>query len=152
MKVAINNCYGGFSLSPLAIERIATLNGRGCYFFKQAATEPYVPITIEEAAETFIFWAFDVPNPNDFVWLDSLERTPEENAANDEWYKVHSLDSRPENRADPILIQVIEELGKKANGTFAKLKVVKIPDGIEYEIDEYDGIESIHETHRSWGD
>jgi len=28
--------------------------------------------------------------------------------------------------------------------------VVDIPDDIEYEIDDYDGIESVHEAHRSW--
>lgn len=54
-------------------------------------------------------------------------------------------------RADPDLVAVIEELGAKANGRHADLKVVEIPDGIEWEIDEYDGIETIHEIHRSWG-
>jgi hypothetical protein len=48
------------------------------------------------------------------------------------------------------LVQVIEELGEEANGSHAKLEVIEIPDGVEYTIDEYDGIESIHEKHRSW--
>ena len=54
------------------------------------------------------------------------------------------------DRADPALVQVVEELGEKANGRCAKLKVVDIPDDIEYYIDEYDGIESVHEKHRIW--
>ena len=29
-------------------------------------------------------------------------------------------------------------------------KIIEIPDDIEWEIDNYDGIESIHEKHRSW--
>ena len=49
-----------------------------------------------------------------------------------------------------MLVDVVERLGKKANGESAELKVVEIPDGVEYEIDEYDGVESIHEKHRSW--
>ncbi len=53
-------------------------------------------------------------------------------------------------RDDPALAQAVEELGEKANGTYAKLEVVEIPDGTKYEIDEYDGQESIHEVHRSW--
>jgi hypothetical protein len=41
-------------------------------------------------------------------------------------------------------------MGGLASGGFASLKVVEIPDGIEWEIDEYDGKETIHEKHRSW--
>ena len=47
------------------------------------------------------------------------------------------------DRTDPILVQVVEELGKNANGEFAKLKVVEIGDGVQYRINEYDGRESI---------
>lgn len=53
-------------------------------------------------------------------------------------------------RNDPKLVECVEALGKKANGDFAKLKVVEIPDGIDYYIHDYDGIESIEENHRSW--
>ena len=54
------------------------------------------------------------------------------------------------DRADPDLIAVVEELGKLADGPHAYLKVVNIPDNIQYLIHEYDGLESIHENHRSW--
>jgi hypothetical protein len=54
-------------------------------------------------------------------------------------------------RDEPLLIQVVEELGEKANGKYAKLKIVTIPDDIEWEIDEYDGQESVREVYRSWG-
>jgi hypothetical protein len=53
-------------------------------------------------------------------------------------------------RHDEILIRVVEQLGATANGRCAELKVVEIPDGTRYEVGEYDGIESIHETHQSW--
>ena len=53
-------------------------------------------------------------------------------------------------RNDPLLIQVIKELKKEANGFCANLKVVTIPDGVDWEIDEYDGLEKIDEKHRSW--
>ena len=53
-------------------------------------------------------------------------------------------------RDNPVLIRAVKELGAKSWGTYAKLKVVNIPDGTEYEIDDYDGRESIHEKHRSW--
>lgn len=54
-------------------------------------------------------------------------------------------------RADPRLIEAIEKIGEKeASGRVASLKVVEIPDGTDWEIDEYDGWESIHESHRVW--
>ena len=56
-----------------------------------------------------------------------------------------------EDRENPKLIEVVEALGEKVNGSSAQLKVVEIPDGVEYEIDNYDGVESIHEKHRMWG-
>jgi hypothetical protein len=55
------------------------------------------------------------------------------------------------DRADPDLVAAVETLGAKANGSCAKLKVVEIPDGTDYEISEYDGNEHIAERHRTWG-
>lgn len=46
-------------------------------------------------------------------------------------------------RTDPVIIQVVRDLGKKANGRCAELVITSIPDGCEYYIDEYDGMESI---------
>jgi hypothetical protein len=53
-------------------------------------------------------------------------------------------------RNNPVLVQVVEELGKDADGAHAELKVVEIPDDIEWEIEEYDGREWVSEIHRSW--
>ena len=53
-------------------------------------------------------------------------------------------------RNDPLLIACVEALGKNVNGMCSELAIVEIPDDIEYEIDDYDGIETIHEKHRSW--
>lgn len=54
------------------------------------------------------------------------------------------------HRDDPALVQVVEEMGKASFGFCAKLLVVEIPDGIEWEIDEYDGSERVAEKHRTW--
>lgn len=53
-------------------------------------------------------------------------------------------------RTDPDLIEVIERLGNEANGRHAELKVVEIPDDVEWKIEEYDGQEWIAEEHRTW--
>ena len=56
-----------------------------------------------------------------------------------------------EYRTHPKLIKAIEKIGEeKASGDLAKLMVVSVPDGIDWKIDNYDGIETIHEAHRSW--
>lgn len=54
------------------------------------------------------------------------------------------------DRDDPDLVAAVKHLGAKANGECAELKIVRIPDGIEWELEDYDGIESIHEKHSVW--
>lgn len=46
-------------------------------------------------------------------------------------------------RADPLLIEVVEKLGKEANGECAKLEVEEIEFNVENFIREYDGMESL---------
>lgn len=53
-------------------------------------------------------------------------------------------------RNDPALIQVLLTLGERANDKYSRLKIVEIPDGISYSISEYDGMEWIAESHRTW--
>ena len=54
-------------------------------------------------------------------------------------------------RDDPYLVQVVEDLGKEANGgRYAELKIVEIPDDVKWIIVEDDGAEHIAEVHRTW--
>ena len=85
MKVVINKCYGGFSISKEAMELLGV-------------DSPYPDI----------------------------------------------------KRNDPALVEVVEKLGDKANGSFSKLKIVEIPDDVEWDIAEYDGLEWVEEVHRTW--
>lgn len=55
-----------------------------------------------------------------------------------------------EDRSNPDLVKCVEELGQAASGAFSNLKVVEIPDDVEWEIDEYDGVEWVTEKHRKW--
>lgn len=54
------------------------------------------------------------------------------------------------DRSDPHLVKTVLELGSEANGRYAELKVVTIPDDVEWTICEYDGCEWIAEAHRTW--
>ena len=46
-------------------------------------------------------------------------------------------------RNDPALVQVVEELGKLANGDCSRLEIEELPAGTLYRIDEYDGLETV---------
>jgi len=53
-------------------------------------------------------------------------------------------------RTNSRLIDVIETLGEEeSSGDTAAIVIVDIPDDIEWEITEYDGIETVREVHRS---
>lgn len=54
-------------------------------------------------------------------------------------------------RDNKDLIKVVEEMGSDVNGSCAKLEIVEIPDDVEWEIEEYDGLEWVSEKHRRWG-
>lgn len=54
-------------------------------------------------------------------------------------------------RYDPQLVRIVEEMGHEADGAHARLKVVVIPDDIEWMLQEYDGQEWIAEAHETWG-
>jgi hypothetical protein len=54
------------------------------------------------------------------------------------------------NRDSLKLIEVVEKLGVRADGEHSELKVVEIPDDVEYTIEEYGGLEWVSEVHRTW--
>jgi hypothetical protein len=53
-------------------------------------------------------------------------------------------------RDDPVLVELIRELGIACNGEYARLKIVKIPADVAWQIEEYDGREWVSEQHRTW--
>lgn len=57
----------------------------------------------------------------------------------------HEFDDedRPQDRWDPDVVAVVEELGDEANGHVAHLSIEWVPPGTVFRIDEYDGRETI---------
>lgn len=151
MKIVKNSCYGGYSLSLKAIKMLAELKGKKCYFFDGGLDKPYKEISLEEAEKNSSFYttAFTVQNPEKYLPEKHRDKDGLYATFNKAYSKI-SLEERPEDRTDKDLIEVVEKLGKQASGRCAKLEIVEIPDGVEYEIDEYDGIETIREKHRTW--
>lgn len=121
MKIVINSCFGGFSISKAAAEYMAE---RGSEIAKQeleAYAKPLDP-------------------------TDSMDAITLKYSGVRSWYGYG-----PYERNDPLLVSVVEDLGDSAGGSCAKLCVVEIPDDVEYGIAEYDGFEHVAEKHRTWG-
>ncbi len=53
-------------------------------------------------------------------------------------------------RDDPDLVEIVERMGETADGPFAQLKVVEIPDDVKWQVEEYDGREWVAEVYRVW--
>ncbi len=53
-------------------------------------------------------------------------------------------------RDNENLVKVVETLGFEANGRYSDLKIVDIPDDVNWMIMENDGREWVAERHRTW--
>ena len=140
MKIVINRCFGGYGLSYDAIMRYLEIKG--------------IPVYPEKSKGGFVYWTywlvksedrFEVKENDEFNSMSMDERQAYNKNYSDETFGDEDID-----RDDPILIQVIEELGDAANGDHAELAIVEIPDDVEWEISEYDGREHVAEKHRVW--
>jgi len=126
MKIIINKCYGGWGLSDKAFEKYLDLCSISWY--KRSSDSCWLGSSY-----------FSVPIDNSSTFEEEVERDN---------FRLYHNDIE---RTDPILIQVIEELGEEESSSrYSKLKIVEIPDDVEWEIQDYDGSEWIAEKHRTW--
>lgn len=132
MKIVINSCYGGFSLSPKGERRYLELKGLQSYFYKQSKYN-YSDNTWEF---TRIDNIDDVPDIFFYCTTYDQGKTISD-------YPKDIFHCRDLERNDPILVKVVEELGTASFGKCARLEVVDIEKGRWFKIDEYDGYESI---------
>ena len=64
--------------------------------------------------------------------------------------KENYFEDREIPRNDPILVSVVEDLGESAYGFAANLKIVEIPEDVDWYVEENDGLEWVAEKHRTW--
>lgn len=84
-----------------------------------------------------------------------VDKNPESKWLRYEYYKDSVSDENfwseyQLDRTDPSLVKIVEQMGKDSWGDAAELKVVEIPDGVNWHLSEYDGIEHVAEYHRTW--
>ena len=137
-KIVINSCYGGFGLSKAGVLRYLEIKNIPVWIVQSGMfnTEYYSLVPpkerIQNAEKEFYGWPIEKRQEYNRKW--SEQTFYDRNIARD----------------DPVLVQVVEELGKEANGEFAALAVVEIPDDVKWQIEEYDGNEWVAEQHRTW--
>jgi hypothetical protein len=125
-KVVYNACCGGFRLSKEACQRYWEIKGQQVW----VETGKFGMCTIwlvppEERLEQKEWSSMTMDERHDFNYQ----------------YSKHTWCDKNVDRHDPVLVQVVEELGDKASGTSAKLAIDEVYG--PYFIDEYDGFESV---------
>lgn len=144
MKVAINAKHGGFTLSADGLKRYIELGGTHVSTYENEGWpgSPELQNMHNEAMAHLI----DVGDGFSKVKNPGLFHEPQ-------LYKdgvIYGYDGGDEYRNEPALIQTIEEMGGAAGTRLSDLKIVEIPDGVEFQIEEYDGLEWVAEKHRVW--
>ena len=104
IKIVINRCHGGFGLSEKAMVRYAEIKN--------------IPLFIEK--DKFghnTYWTIPkkkrVGFLKDIAWYSASDA---ERKLSNDIYSKNTISYRDIERTDPVLIQVVEELGKEANG------------------------------------
>lgn len=135
MKVVINRCFGGFGISEEAARWMAEKGSEHArqeieeYEARKAQCAAYAAEKRPAQTSEERLFDIDLKYRGEPQWFGHMSELP---------------------RDDPHLVAAVEALGEKANGEHASLRVVEIPDGTDYEIDEYDGNERVAEKHRTW--
>ena len=120
MEIVVNCTYGGFGLSEEVIRRV-TLLIKGSYFLPRG-------------------WPL---SPSEML---SLHRPGGRKLTREQEMKVRHFFDGNDNRSHPALVEVVRAVLKEgmdpAWGS-AELRIVKVPEGHEYIISDYDGVESV---------
>jgi hypothetical protein len=139
MQIVVNRCHGGFGLSHTAIMLYAEKKGIKLYSVVEVnsydfSNRPHKYKLWDGTGEPFFIAYITAPLNEDGTF------------PTDSYFSISS----EIKRTDTILIEIVRELGDAANTKYSKLEIIDIPEDISYEISDYDGYETVEETHRSW--
>lgn len=129
-KIVINECFGGYGLSPLAISEICKRKNLPCYIYVESDSDSSEYTKVSPTSKKLNGHWWRALNKDFGNVMNSEDMSDED----------YAFEDLP--RHDKDLVAVVEELGDKANGDCADLKVVEISSNL-YRIDDYDGAESV---------
>ena len=141
MEIVVNKCHGGFGLSLKAERLYAEKSGFEVHHYRQTeykhreGADKFERVTSDDGQSLFLHAIKKDIGDSFTEWPDDWS---------DYWCSCEL------ERSDPVLLEVVKELGEKASGQCAKLEIVEVPDDVQWQIEEYDGLEWIAETHRTW--
>lgn len=139
MKIVINACHGGFGLSDEAVVRYHEIKGVPLWVTKDKEYDSISHYWLVPESER-------IEDAGDkFYQMTMYDRQAYNQKWSEQTFSVYDL-----KRDDPVLVQVVEELGDLVNSRYSELKVVDVPDDVNWEIAEYDGNEWVAEVHRTW--
>ena len=140
--IILNKSYGGFTVSVEGYKLYAQKRGLKLYYYRY----------VDEEGDTFIYKRYlaeelkkeDLHPIFYFSSIKDLGEYTNERPTD----PTIILDLDKGHREDPILVEVVRELGQSANTFLSDLKIVDVPISFangNYTIDDYDGIETLHE-------
>ena len=146
MKVVYNDCWGEFGLSNKAMEIYFRRKGEvmpAGLFRSICRWDPILIEIVEELGEEA-----KARDAMKVVYNDCWGGFGLSNKAMEIYFRRKGEVTpvglfRNICRWDPILIEIVEELGEEANAKYANLKIWNVPKGERFRIDEYDGLERV---------
>lgn len=138
VKVVYNSDFGGFSLSGKAIRYFMELKGKAIFAYREGKGNTYQKIEnpTDDDLDAWDVATFDKDFGKSFNNYGS---------EHDDHYVSGYISTEGDYpRHDPELVKTVEDLGRKANGSHAHLRIKELR-GNRYIIDEYDGYERVVE-------
>lgn len=149
INYVINACYGGFGVSKRAEVMYLQKKYPDATVYAWYSDDTFVPITVGELPdESTSRFPLDVP----YIYASKAKHLSsyDELLAEDDKDEFSINWNDPELRKDPILVDVVKELGAQACTACSQPKVVEVPADADVYIEYDDGLETIHEKHRIW--
>lgn len=158
MEVILNKEYGSFSVSLMAYKLYAEKKGIELYaYYGDYSNYLSQGVVVYRKIDWTVLSLLEYHNNNSSSLYcftkdlgESIIESKENKEEVNEIFIEYCFHLGSKDREDPILIEVVKELGSKANGSFSDLRIVNIPDDLDYVIDVYDGYETLHQRVHTW--